>query len=105
MDTPDTLGRHFHRQLFAVTGELHPEDEAHDLAVGQALLLAVRDGKPLEAQQQYNAWADAHGYAPIRWMGTIQRDGARQHVVDIRDAVILIGADYTVTVKESRVCQ
>ncbi len=101
MDTPDALGRSFHRQLFAVTGALHPEDDAHDLAVGQALLLAVRDGKPLEAQQQYNAWAAAHGYAPIQWMGQVE--GCQ--VVDIREAVIAIGPDYTVTVKESRVCQ
>jgi len=108
MDTADVLahGQAFHRQLFAAIGALHPEDSAHDLAVGAAVVLAVDGGNPAAAVAGYNDWAHDHGYAPIAWVGSfLTPDGRLSHWVDIQDAVISVDRDYRVTVLKETVCR
>jgi len=105
MDTPERLGQDFHRQLFALVGELHPPDETHDLMVGETLRTAIAEHDPAGAARRYNDWADSHGYARISWLGTFMApNGQRWEWVDIRDVVVSIGDDYRVTVLKEAVC-
>lgn len=60
---------------------VHPDDEAHDRAVGASLLM-LKASNPRKAVRTYNAWASFAGYAPIILMS--------EHpvVVDVRDAIV-----------------
>jgi len=86
-------GRSFHRQLESLTVEgLHPDDDRHDEAVGKALRTAVLDHEPERAMDEYNAWAFTSGYAPIKYLGTV--DGRVR--ADIVTAVIEVDDQYVV---------
>jgi hypothetical protein len=61
-----TRGHAFHLQLHAAgIAPTHPEDDAHDTQVGQALRMAFDEGDPVRAVTLYNAWAAVSGYEPI----------------------------------------
>lgn len=95
-------GRCFHAQLETLMQEpSHPDDEAHDEAVGLAIHLALA-GHPQDATAYYNAWAQAAGYQPIQYLGTVQE----AYIVDIGTTVIAMDLDGQVSLwKESRPCQ
>lgn len=61
--------------------EAHPGDEAHDRAVGAAVLMLMA-GNPQKAVWHYNAWAALAGYAPITLLSL------NPIVLDVVDAVI-----------------
>ncbi len=78
------LGRSFHKQLSGlVAEEQHPDDATHDAAVGKAMRTAL-SGEPERAEAEYNSWARASGYEPVRYLGTV--DGRLR--ADIVTAVI-----------------
>lgn len=87
-------GREFHRQLEAQIPDNHPEDKEHDAKVGKALRRAIEDKKPVEAVEEYNAWARRAGYEPISYLGTV--DGRMR--ADIVSAVIEVDELYHVHV-------
>jgi hypothetical protein len=68
-DTLALEGRAFHEALEAAKAAAgstlppHPDDEAHDRAVGAACLMA-KAGNPRKAAHTYNRWARFAGYAP-----------------------------------------
>lgn len=78
-------GRKFHAALEAAKIEagsalpVHPEDEAHDRAVGAAAL-TVMAGQPAKAVGLYNRWASFAGYATIEAVG--------HNLIDVRDAIV-----------------
>lgn len=84
---PEALkaGREFHAALEAAKvqrsseADIHPEDEAHDRAVGAALLMAW-GGNIGKGVLFYNRWARFAGYQPIGYMGG--------SLVDIQDAIV-----------------
>lgn len=85
------LGRLFHQRLgVIVTEDIHPDDDAHDAAVGKALRLAIDGGQPQLAVDGYNAWAQDAGYVPIRFLGVV--GGCVR--ADIVTAVIDVDAAY-----------
>jgi len=91
------IGREFHRQLSALVPEdIHPEDAQHDERVGKALRTAIREGDPLRAMDEYNAWARGAGYEPIRYLGMV--NGRVR--ADIKTALIEIDDQYAVSVVE-----
>jgi len=96
------LGRAFHEQLATLSSEKqHQEDPAHDNEVGKALVTAIKDGNPERAVADYNVWARAFGYEPIRYIGTF--DGKVR--VDIVTAVVEIDERYVVRVlQEATAC-
>lgn len=96
------LGRHFHEQLEAlVVDGLHADDPDHDEAVGRAIRTAVDEGEPEAALDAYNHWAFAAGYAPIRYLGTV--DGRLR--ADIVTAKIEVDRDHVVRVMEEGACR
>jgi hypothetical protein len=98
------IGKMFHEQLERqLTSDNHPDDDAHNKAVGRALRTAIEHGDATKAVDEYNQWASLSGYAPV----TIVSEGLGTWVVDIQTAIIRIDADYGVTVMEERVpsCQ
>lgn len=78
-------GREFHAALeeakVAAGSELpvHPEDDAHDRAVGAAALM-IKAGQTDKGVAFYNRWAIFAGYATIA--------AVSQGVVDVRDAIV-----------------
>lgn len=90
-------GHQFHEQLAALVPEdVHPDDAEHDTAVGRALRVAIDDGDPARAADEYNAWATGAGYVPVRFLGT--HDGRLR--VDIMTAVIDVDNQYAIRVCE-----
>lgn len=82
-------GHWFHEQLEtakqAAASELpiHPDDEAHDRAVGAAVLMALA-GNATKAVWTYNRWAALAGYVPISLLSKMPP------VIDLVDAVVEI---------------
>lgn len=80
-------GRRFHAALeeakLAAGSDLpvHPDDDAHDRAVGATVLMA-RTGQLAKAIGSYNRWAVFAGYQSIAQVG--------HNLVDVRDAVVEI---------------
>ncbi len=100
MKTYEQRGRDFHEQLFALMPQAeHEEDPDHHRAVGEALHIALEDGDPERAEKNYNEWALAHSYEPVKFMR--REDGA--FVADIVEAVIRINMDGTVSLVETRI--
>lgn len=100
--SPDVLaeGHWFHAALETAKARAgsalptHPDDEAHDRAVGASVLM-MKAGNPHKAVWSYNRWARLASYQPIELLG------ANPIIVDVRDAVV------EVTAQEMRVlrCQ
>lgn len=90
------MGRAFHGQLEAhLSGDFLPhDDERHFEEVGKALRLAIREGKPEQAEAEYNAWALSAGYEPVKYLGII--DGRMR--ADMGVAVIDIDGRYAINV-------
>lgn len=90
---PEALreGRGFHEKLEAAkraagrTDEPHPDDEAHDRAVGAACLMASA-GNYDKALWTYNRFARLAGYVPAKIV-------PRAPLVDIGDAIITFTPD------------
>lgn len=61
----------------------HDEDEAHDRAVGAAMLM-VKNGFALKGVLTYNMWATVAGYEPVELIADYPP------VVDVRDAVVTL---------------
>ncbi len=82
-------GKWFHARLDEqIEHEAHPEDEAHDRAVGAAVLMA-RAGALLKGLAFYNRWARFAGYVEAVQIGP--------NLVDFAEAIIQIrGQDMTV---------
>jgi hypothetical protein len=81
------VGHAFHEALEAAKGahiHQHPEDAAHDQAVGAALMMAYA-GQIGKGVAFYNRWARFAGYAEIEQVG--------ERIIDIRDALVEIGND------------
>lgn len=82
-------GRWFHDRLEAekikAGSELdvHSDDEAHDRAVGAAVLM-IKAGNPLKGVFTYNRWAKFAGYAPITMIGE------HPPTFDIVDAIVAL---------------
>jgi hypothetical protein len=94
------IGAQFHRALESqLTADNHPDDDAHDIAVGHALRLGIVEGRADEAVEGYNAWARTAGYVPIQRHAR-RDDGA--WVLDIQTAVIAVHNNFQVTVLEER---
>lgn len=80
-------GEWFHERLEAAKAasgsarEVHDDDPPHDRAVGAAVLMC-RAGNPVKAVAQYNAWAQAAGYALVSLVSL------NPMVIDIVDAVL-----------------
>lgn len=88
-DTVDleTDGHWFHEQLEAVkTTELHPDDPAHERAVGAAVRMILR-GNAAKGVATYNRWALFAGYAPIALLNDTPA------VIDVVDAVVEVRDD------------
>lgn len=83
-------GRAFHDTLEAAktaagsTLPTHPDDEAHDRAVGAAVLM-IRGGNMSKAVAFYNRWAIFAGYATI--------EALSPSLVDVRDAIVEVRGD------------
>lgn len=60
---------------------VHAEDEAHDRAVGAAVLMVLA-GNPRKAVWSYNRWAIFAGYAPIMLLSESPA------VLDVADAIV-----------------
>lgn len=92
-------GRAFHEALEAAklaagsTLPVHPEDEAHDRAVG-ACTLMIRGGYMAKGVSFYCRWASFAGYATIEALSPT--------LVDVRDAIIEVRADGTMGVLTCR---
>lgn len=100
-----SVGQRFHRQLEELlTKETHPDDDAHNVAVGRALVTAIERGAIADAERVYNAWAESSGYVPIRYLSTRPGASGPELIVDIQSAVIAVDRSFTVTVLEERVC-
>lgn len=91
----ETLAGHgewFHDRLekakaqAGIVEPLHPHDEAHDRAVGAAVLM-LRAGNVARAVEKYNEWALFAGYAPI--------------AVVSHHPVVIVQPDAVIEVKES----
>lgn len=84
-------GKWFHTRLDElISHEAHPEDEAHDRAVGSAVLMA-RAGALSKGIAFYNRWARFAGYVEARQIGP--------SAVDFGEAVVeLINNDMSVLV-------
>lgn len=86
-ETLPDLGRWFHDRLEAAKREAgsvletHPDDDAHDRAVGAAVLM-MRAGNTVKAAWAYNRWASLAGYQTIEVLSLCPA------VIDVRDAVI-----------------
>jgi len=82
-----SAGRAFHEALERAKAEAgsrlptHPEDDAHDRAVGASLLMA-RAGNARKAVHLYNRWARFAGYAP----GALLSDAPA--TFDVGDAIV-----------------
>lgn len=82
-----TTGQDFHVMLDgakAAAGSsqpVHADDEAHDRAVGAAVLMALA-GNAGKAVWSYNRWARFAGYAPIQLMSVAPV------TIDVRDAIV-----------------
>jgi hypothetical protein len=80
-----TAGRAFHEALEAAkvaagsTLPVHPEDEAHDRAVG-ACALMIQGGYLAKGVSFYNRWSIFAGYATIEALSPT--------LVDVRDAIV-----------------
>lgn len=83
------LGRDFHDRLedakaaAGSTLEAHPDDEAHDRAVGASVLM-FKAGNARKAVWLYNRWAKFAGYQ------TIELLDPNPVTVDVRDALIQV---------------
>jgi len=96
------IGRVFHEQLERqLTHDNHPDDPAHNRAVGHALRAAIECGDVDGAVSGYNRWAALSGYVPFELVGHSD-DSWR---LDMQTAVIEIARDYSVKVIEERTCQ
>lgn len=94
------VGEQFHEALEAVLGvPSHPDDPAHNLAVGRALVQGIDRQQPEAAMRAYNVWATKAGYAPIQYLG---RDEQGRVVVDIVSAIVAIDQECRVSVQEQR---
>lgn len=94
-------GKAFHEQLEALAVDgIHPDDPDHNEAVGRAMRVAVDEHDPERAMSEYNRWAFAAGYAPIRYLGTV--DGKVR--ADIVTAKIEVDGEH-VRVLEEAVCR
>lgn len=88
-DSVATEGEAFHTALEVAKREVgstlptHPHDEAHERAVGAAILMA-RAGQARKSVWSYNRWARFAGYAPIELLSEVPP------VVDIQDAVFTV---------------
>lgn len=84
-------GRWFHDALEAAkieagsVREVHADDEAHDRAVGAAVLM-FQSGNPGKAAWLYNQWAALAGYTPLKVLSLTPL------VVDVIDAVVEVTA-------------
>lgn len=84
-------GRAFHDMLDDAKREAgsdhpsHPEDEAHNRAVGAASLMA-QAGQHRKAVWSYNRWARFAGYQAIELLSDLPP------VIDVRDAIITVAA-------------
>lgn len=97
----EARGKLFHEQLAALVPEdQHPEDAEHDRNVGKALRIAIERKDPQRAEREYNAWATANGYEPVRFLGTF--DGRLR--ADIVTAVIEVDEHFDVHAVKETVC-
>lgn len=94
------LGRSFHDQIEASIPEDHPYDPVHDEQVGRAMRAAIEGKDPERAESEYNEWAEANGYDPVKFLGEV--DGRLRMLAS--GYTIDVGKDYRVTVVEE-VCQ
>jgi len=84
-------GRWFHDALEAAkiaagsAREIHEDDEAHDRAVGAAVLM-FKAGNPVKAATLYNQWAALAGYAPLTVLSLTPL------VIDVVDAVVEVAS-------------
>ena len=82
-----SVGRKFHDQLHAAkaaagsTAPDHPDDEAHDRAVGASALM-ILSANPVKGVWAYNRWASFAGYQPIRLLSEAPV------MVDVVDAIV-----------------
>lgn len=89
-DAVREAGHAFHEQLEeakAAAGStlpVHGDDEAHDRAVGAAVLM-IRAANMAKAVAFYNRWAIFAGYATI--------EALSQNLVDVRDAIVEVRGD------------
>lgn len=80
-------GHRFHDELEAAkarhgsTLTVHPDDEAHDRAVGASFLM-MQAGNPRKGVWTYNRWASFAGYQTIEILSETPL------LVDVRDAVV-----------------
>lgn len=90
--TLEAEGEAFHDRLsaakFATGSELeeHAHDEAHERAVGAAMLMA-RAGNAAKAVWIYNRWARLAGYQ------TIEQVSLAPVLIDVRDAIVGVTGD------------
>lgn len=102
-DVYRSVGQRFHVQLEQLlTEENHPDDDAHNVAVGRALVTAIQRGAIEDAERVYNAWADGAGYVPIRYLSTRQGAAGPELVVDIQSAVIAVDSQFNVALIQER---
>lgn len=95
----EARGEAFHAQLFKLMPQAeHADDPDHHRAVGGALRQAL-SGNPALATEQYNLWANSHGYAPVTFLG-LDADGAL--VADIVEAIIAVEPSGRVLLLEER---
>jgi len=76
-------GQAFHKQLHAGREDHHGEDVLHDGMLGVALQMG--GVQPFKAQELYNTWAVAAGYAPGQFKGRLSNG---EQLVDIAEALI-----------------
>jgi len=76
-------GQAFHKQLHAGREEHHGEDVLHDGMLGLALTMG--GVQPFKAQELYNTWAVAAGYAPGQFKGRLSNG---EQLIDIAEALI-----------------
>ena len=76
----------FHDRLAELTQPGHPENEAHNRAVGAAVLM-MQAGNPIKAINTYNAWAAFAQYEQIKLISL------NPVVIDMHDAVLELDGD------------
>lgn len=81
-------GHAFHEQLEAVQGSSHPEDEAHDRAVGAALLM-VRARQVQKGVSWFNRWASFAGYAPVQAL-SVDTIATGDAIIEVGDSEIRV---------------
>lgn len=97
------VGQKFHEQLFAgrAEHEHHGEDGLHDGMLGLALTMG--GVQPWKAQDLYNTWAVAAGYAPGQFKGRLPTGDM---LVDIAEALVTYHpGTHAVSILKGYVCR